>query len=221
LTTLIPEDVQCSVCGATCSCMFVMSTNTMGPPDLDLRPAEMARSNMPYWVHRCPACGYCAADLASRQRGAKAMVRKKEYIDQLNHPDYPELANSFLCKAMLDDKADEPALATWALIHAAWVCDDHDMPAEASECRRKAADKLEVLEPYGLSLADEKGAEVAILVDLLRRSGQMARARDVIMLRRGGTCDENVRAVLDFQLKLVENDDTACHNVGEAFPAGE
>jgi hypothetical protein len=218
---MFPEDVKCRVCGNTTECMFIGSTNTMGPPDLDLRPAEMARSNIGAWVHRCPTCGNCAGDLSKKRKGAKTLVKSKDYTHQLSHPDYPELANSFLCHAMLAEKDGDLASATYALIYAAWACDDKNATDAASACRLRAAAMLEACEADGQLLFDGGGAGTAVLVDLLRRAGEPDKAREVIASRRGRIDDEDIRAVLDFQLRLIESGDTACHTTAEAFPGEE
>ena len=47
MTTVFPQTVRCSVCGAENEMMVVASTNTFGGTmDLDTRPPEMKRSTM-------------------------------------------------------------------------------------------------------------------------------------------------------------------------------
>ncbi len=41
MTTVFPQTVKCSVCGAENEIMVVGSTNAFGPTDLDTRPPEM------------------------------------------------------------------------------------------------------------------------------------------------------------------------------------
>jgi len=173
MTTLYEHKVRCSVCGREAQYSGIGSTNAFGSPDLDTRPPEGERSTMFAWVQKCPNCGYCASDLSKVQPGAKDVVETPAYKKQLNNRHYPELANSLLCKAMVDEGTRYFVKATWAIIHAAWVCDDAGSFDQASECRRKAIEMLEKAEESGQDWAEQDGTSTAILVDLLRRSGQM------------------------------------------------
>ena len=62
MTTIFEEENHCSVCGSKSVQAVIRSTNTMGPPDLDTRPAEMERSTINYWIQTCPSCGFCYPD---------------------------------------------------------------------------------------------------------------------------------------------------------------
>ena len=64
-------------------------------------------------------------------------------------------------------------------------------------------------------------AGTAILVDLLRRSGQMDDARKTIVERRAGIEEDTIVRVLDFQKMLIDKGDTSCHTIAEAFIGDE
>ena len=73
MTTIVPQEVKCSMCGSISKQQLIASTNTIiWAPDLDLRPAEMARSTMVYWIQECPDCGYVSVDISRKMRIAKA-----------------------------------------------------------------------------------------------------------------------------------------------------
>ena len=167
MTTVTEEKVRCWLCESENQFTVVGSTNAIGSSDLDVRPPEMKRSTIFAWVQRCPECGYCATDLAAPRPEATDVVSAKEYERQLDDPTNPELANSFLC-ACRDYSA-----ATWALLRAAWVCDDSGRPDQAVVCRQRAAEMLPVAEEHEQIIAKPEGASTAILIDLLRRSGRL------------------------------------------------
>lgn len=218
MTTICTTTMRCPVCGTRSNHRDIMSTNEFGPSDLDTRPPEMARSTMFAWVRRCPKCGYCARNSSAAGPRAREIISGKEYRDQLSDPAYPGLANSFLCRGILDRESGDYATATWDLMHAAWVCDDAGHADQAIACRRKAADMFKETEGHGQQVADQQdGSGTAILVDLLRRSGQPDEARKVIAERRGGISDDVVVRVLDFQSALLDNNDVSCHTIGEAL----
>jgi hypothetical protein len=220
MTTLYEEKVRCSVCRAKHKYTLVGSTNRFGSPDLDTRPPEMERSAISYFVQRCPKCGYCASDVSKASPEAQTVVNRKEYKDQLNDPTYPVEANSFLCKAIIHRECREFAAATMALIHAAWVCDDSGHLDQARTCRQKAADMLTITERNDQEVSGQQGAVTAILVDLLRRSGQVEEARRVIAERRDGITEDIIARVLDYQTTLLDKNDVSCHTIAEAVGGG-
>ena len=129
--------------------------------------------------------------------------------------DDPALAASFLCKAILERESEDFAAATWALIHAAWVCDDSDQTEEAMVCRQKAADMLLIAEEHNQRVAKPDGVSTAILVDLLRRSGQFEQARKTLEVRRSIANKGIVAQILDFETDLLNRNDISCHTIAE------
>lgn len=216
MTTVFREKVRCSLCGKKTEYACISSTSAFGSPDLDTRPPKVKRQTIFAWVQRCPKCGYCAWDISTAHPEAQVVIIGKEYKDQLKDPAYPELAASFLCKAILDRETKEFAAATWALIHAAWVCDDSEQTEEAMVCRQKAADMLLIAEEHNQQVARPDGVSTAILADLLRRSGQFEQARKTIEARRDIITEDLVARIIDFETDLLDRNDIACHTIGEA-----
>lgn len=218
MTTICTTTMRCPVCGTRSEHRGIMSTSAWGPSDLDTRPPQMERSTMFAWVRRCPKCGYCARNSSATGPRAREIISGKEYREQLSDPACPGLANSFLCRGILDRESGDYATATWDLMHAAWVCDDAGHADQAIACRRKAADMFKEAEGHGQQVAGQQdGSGTAILVDLLRRSGRRDEARKVIAERRDGISDDTVLRVLDFQAVLLDRDDVAGHTVTEAL----
>lgn len=217
MTSYADEIIKCGQCGAENVYRVLQSTNSFGSCDLDTRPPEMRRSTMETWVQRCPACGYCASDISHPARQVKAVMESAEYREQLNNPEFPRLANSFLCRAIIERDKKKFAAATWSQIFAAWTCDDRKAVEAASTCRRMAADMLVRAETAGQDVGQPAYAGKAILVDLLRRSGQMDRALEVIKMARPLVPDEIILGVLSYEEKLIERQDVSCHTITEAF----
>jgi hypothetical protein len=217
MTTVTEKRVRCCLCSAENEFIGIGSTNAFGSSDLDTRPPEMARSTIWAWVQCCQECGYCASDVAAPRPEAADVVSTKEYKRQLLDPTYPVWANSFLCKALIDSACREFSAATWALIHAAWVCDDSNRPDQAVMCREKAAEMLAVAEEHGQQVAKPGGWSTCILVDLLRRSGRLDDAQSVIAARRDTITEDDIVRILDFQTALIEKNDILCHTAAEVF----
>lgn len=89
MTMIFPKKLRCAVCGRASEHQVLASTNTMGPPDLDLRPEEMQRSTMNVWVQRCPHCGYCARSIEDETEGAAEYLRGEAYAKLSGDAAYP------------------------------------------------------------------------------------------------------------------------------------
>lgn len=210
MTTITDFDVTCSVCGEKETFMGLGSSNTLGFPDLDMRPAPMLRDTIDMWIQRCPNCGYCAPNIGRAVSGAKAVVGSDDYLAQLNDPDFPKLANSFLCWGIICAKRDHFGGAANAALQAAWVCDDSGKTEPARLCRQRALQFFEQMPRID-------DTEKAIMVDLMRRSGQFERALSFAEQALTDIRDADTRQVLSFQLELARQQDANCHTTAEIF----
>ena len=221
MTTLNKMKARCAVCRSENDYTCIVSTNAFGSPDLDTRPPKMQRSTIFAWVQRCPECGYCASDVSNAPFQTATLVRTPEYTRQLSDSICPELANAFLCKALINESSGDYAEAAWALIHAAWACDDADKPEPARTCRSKAVDMIEKALGKGQEVAEQDGGETAIQVDLLRRAGRLTEARQLISTKRSTITEDIISKILDFQDVLLTKGDEECHTIAEAFGKNE
>jgi hypothetical protein len=238
------EVTKCAVCGTEAKYTYMRSASKpwcrsavratetehthkgssirFGSPDLDNRPPEPERSAISTWVHRCPSCGYCASAVDVFIPFPKEIVRQAAaaYVEQLSDPTFPELANRFMCKAMITNRADGDAQEAWAFIHAAWVCDDAAQTEHARMCRIKAADRIDsaLNTSRDEHLTDDDELDRVIQVDVLRRAGRAAEARRVIEERIAWLSHASIYfKVMAFERYLLNIGDEACHTVSEAL----
>lgn len=218
MTTIRKETVACSVCGSQSERTTIGSTNEFGSPDLDTRPPEMKRSTLFAWIHRCPDCGYCAPDITGACDGSSSIIRSERYLERLNNPEFPELANSFLAHALLTGNSGNFAAAGLATMHAVWVCDDiPEYCNRAAECRKAAARLLQTADEKGQLISQQHGVMTAIRVDLLRRAGEFVEAGNLVATHDTSSCDEIINRILAAQSTLIETEDTAAHTTEEAL----
>lgn len=223
MTTIDPVIRSCALCRGESRQYILGSTSSIGYPDLDLRPAEPARSALWTLVQRCPHCGYCASDIAESAPNAHAegrtMVESEPYRRQLNAEVSPELANSFLCSALILEYHLDELGAAHATLHAAWACDD-DGTADAVSgyCRHLAVHRFREASEDDWQFAPSEAWEQAVIADLLRRSHQFDEADDEyrVGLRVSGDDDE-VRRILDFGRALADKGDAARHSIAEVL----
>ncbi|MFO8029350.1 MAG: hypothetical protein R6U28_05785 [Cyclonatronaceae bacterium] len=217
MTTHYQEEVQCAVCNTKSTFIGIGSTNEFGSPDLDTRPPEMMRSTIFAWVQRCPECGYCNSDISTAPSMAAALVHSPEYTLQLNDPTYPDLANSFLCMGLIEEKSGNYLAAAWSLIHASWSCDDADLSGPAKACRIKASHMIDTALDNGQQFSEQQGVETAIQVDLLRRSGRRTEAQQLISAKRAMITDDIISKILLFQDALLKNGDESSQTIDDAL----
>lgn len=216
--TSLRESLQtCFVCGNSAVYILACSSRRYGPSDLDLRPPPATHFALQYWVHRCPHCGYCAPNIASGPDQARASMQSDAYVRQLDDPQYPELANRFLCSAIIHEQAGWLVEAAWAHVHAAWSCDDEGKDRAAARLRLRAAVLFQRLRAEGIPFTDPPGGEEALMADLLRRSGDpsgaLALSREGLRTAR----DTTVRHVLHYVATLAERGDVRPHTVADAL----
>jgi hypothetical protein len=217
MTTIFMNEITCGFCGKKGEHEIIGSTNTFGSMDLDTRPPAHMRYTINTWVQRCPHCGCCASNIQKITKAVESIVNSREYQSELSSSEYPELANSFLCKAMLENENGYLVQATWTTIHAAWACDDAGDYDSAKKCRMKAVKLIKEVGLIGQTIADEPEAEIAITVDLLRRSGQFNEALQMIGQKQSKIKDEIIRKVLKFQKKLILRSDHQCYTISECL----
>ncbi|MBA3825943.1 MAG: hypothetical protein H0X24_18840 [Ktedonobacterales bacterium] len=236
MTTFGSRNVTCAVCQTLSEQSYLRSTNTMGPPDLDTRPAPMERDTLGFVIARCPTCGYCAPDLTEAPAEARDVVATDGYRAQLHQDAFPELANTYLCWALICEVTRDYHRAGWAALSAAWVCDDAAsksvalvelaipvaLSGEASALaarvsRRRAISLFLTAREYEQVFMEGLGGEELLLTDLYRRCGEFALAEQ--MARRGiaKSSEAVIISILRGQLALIKRADTAAHTIPEAI----
>jgi hypothetical protein len=124
VTTIMPVRKTCGVCGAVSEHEELGSTNTMGPPDLDMRPAPMERWTLSEQMQRCPECGYCASDISVASDSTPMVVRNESYQAELRRDGYPELTRRYLCASLILSVEGDEGRAGRAALMGAWAADD-------------------------------------------------------------------------------------------------
>lgn len=220
MTRMRPIDIRCCVCGETSTHSLLQSTSSFGAPDLDGRPAPLERHTIGMLVQCCPHCGYCARrvdDCGNNEASdLHAFISTAAYQQQLHDPAKPELANQFLCRAMLRERANNLAEAADAALHAAWACDDAELADAARACRERAIAYFRQAFDAG-QLAGLIGEFAGVtLVDLLRRVGHFEEARAEAAARLLKSSDERVRDALTLEQQYCAQGDSAIHRLSEA-----
>ncbi len=210
-------ETECSQCGLTSLQKAITSPERSGLPDLDTRPPEDLRSSLPYWVQRCPNCGYCAPAIDRDYPLAIAVIHRPEYQTLLRKRSLPQLARSFLAWAMIQQASSEDLSAGWSALHAAWACDDAGKPAAAVQCRQQALASFERSHGRGKALPgfEDPGAEEIFLADLYRRTGQFERAIEASRKGLDKRPSLVIARTLEHEIILATGKDDGRHSLSE------
>ena len=207
MTTMRKEKCKCAMCGAENEYNVIMSTNTFGSPDLDLRPPEMQRSTMSLWVQECNQCGYVSAEIADKTKIAPEFLKSEEYVSCSGIKFKSKLAARFYKYYLLNNSGNKnKEKAFFAVLHAAWACDDADDYDNANKCRTIALS----LHP---TLPQDENFRV-MKMDLLRRSGQFeALSKEYSSVEFS---QDILNQIAKFQLRKAAEGDRSCYTVANA-----
>jgi len=238
-----PEDVRCCICNTNNKVRYVCSSSIFSGPDLDTRPAFMARYNIGYEVYSCKKCGYCNTELDQEISGAEKMIQSPEYKKILKSSKSPKKANEFSCLSMLYESSGDLVRAGFHYLKAAWICDDEKIQLEAIEkiradeenitpivtwrmtamgkaaaaFRKQALEKLQAAQNINKAVMKTKGETRLLKVDLLRRMGQFVAAENICHLALNNRLNSQIRHILQYELYLCKNSDNTCRNVEAAM----
>lgn len=217
MTTLHSERVICFNCGNRNRVTVINSTNTLGPPDLDTRPAEMMRSAMWNFIHKCKYCGYCSLDLSKGTDAISEIVKSPAYRKLCKGEYLRKGASEAARYAMIIESEGDLVRAGWLSLRAAWGYDDHNKSPIAREFRIQALRLFKQAQTEGKTFVKDPGAEEAVLVDLYRRSEQFEEAMETAKQGLAKNPDSNIQNVLKFQLFLCSEQNTKCYTVQKAI----
>lgn len=212
MTQIFREEIKCAICGHPSTHDVVMSMHITDWPDLDGRHSGMERSIFALSIQRCPSCGYCAPDISKESPKAREAVQGQAYCEQLENPDFPPLANSFLCKSMISEKEGDFSSAGWASLKAAWACDDRDHNDGAKKCRLRAVEMFKKAMDSGEKFSGMFNNDYVMLTDLLRRAERFDEALAVCEEGLAKNLDEQFKKFLEFEKALIEKGDSGSAN---------
>ena len=162
----------CAVCGTVNDYIELASTNTMGGPDLDFRPAEMMRSTMGLWIQTCRKCGYVSTKIDEPCILPAEWFRSERYRTSDGLEFVSPLADEFYKQYMICRENSDTEKALEAVLHAAWACDDANDIENAVICRKLAIDSASELIDGN---SEDRTLLLLLKADLLRRIGDFDR----------------------------------------------
>ena len=229
MTIINPAVCNCAICGE--EAMYYMYTSYHFydcTTDLDCRTREHGMDCLiGERVQQCRRCGYVARILSDDPgKVTKSWLKSKAYTHSDGITFRSELADRFYKFYKISLLNENTENTFYALLYAAWACDDSEDEENAARCRRMAIpllDKVVEETAAGRDGSDEDDAKYIdeeieklkmMKADLLRRSGQF----ETLLSEFSSYSfqDETMNKVLAFQLAKATEKDTACYTVDDA-----
>ena len=208
----LKEDTKiCGVCGQPVHVVIAQKLLAGGSMDLDLRPPLEKRNTLKYQIQHCHKCNYCWPDIAKE--------RKREKIDAiLSRPlASDDLASLFARAAEIEIADNAPSFASFMLyMKAAWVMDDLKNKKKSDEYRKLAIRQMELYMERD-AIARTTGDNYLAYIDALRRIGEFTKARKVVEVASLYAKESILPQILDFQKKLIENNDSDRYTVADVL----
>lgn len=210
MSTMYLQKFRCSVCGAKNEFPVLTSTNTLGGPDLDLRPAEMQRSTMRLWIQECPKCGYVSNNVSDKSPVPKEWLSSPEYSTCEGISFSSALARRFYKQYLIQKKVGNIEDAFYAVLRAAWSCDDSNEVQNAKRCRETAIPLI-----TKLIAGNTSNRETLLIVkaDLMRRAEQF----DALLAEYAAVHlkEDLLNQILKFEKERAKTHDTRCYCVAD------
>lgn len=209
MSRIVSDKCTCAICGATNEYNVLASTNIFGGgPDLDLRPAEMQRSTMDLWIQECPKCGYISEEVSDTSDVTMEWLKSERYLTCDGIKFESDLAKRFYKYYMIsiEDKNDEDAF--FAILHAAWACDDEGDEENACRCRMLAIPLATLL----INNDHERKNDFLLMrADLMRRAGQFEDLIETYSLVHFDI--DLLNQILQFEIEKAKKKDLSCYRV--------
>ncbi len=209
MSTIVPIDRICGICGTKVMLQALGSTNAFGSPDLDLRPPAMQRHTMSMWLEKCPKCGYVASDITKEPCFDKAYLTSEEYVTCDGIDFDSELAKTFYRKALTSLLTDNTKDAYENILYAAWCCDDRKDTENAVTCRRKMDELYDKMPECTKSDVNN----IVRHIDILRRSELFDKA--IALCEAVSTDNELIALIIKFQKEKCMEKDVATYTVAD------
>lgn len=211
--SLLNSGIQtCVICGEQVETKHVLSNVSIKYTDLDTRPRGVARTVEKNCVHYCPNCGYSSYNLEKDITfGLREILKTEEYLEVFRNQDLDVDAKKFYLMGIILDEINEYQRAATSFLRASWFFNDLSNEEWMIKSKKRA-----IVELLKSEFTWRNEQVICILVDLYRRIGKFDYAIETI--NRFGlqnVKDVEVRKILEFQLKLSEEKDSAIHTTNE------
>lgn len=219
MTTFSQVSFTCACCGSPSEGVVLSSTNAFGSMDLDMRPPPMQRDTLAQQIHQCSECGYCSPDLEDAEGIDPAVVHGRDYQSISTNLGYPPLARRFLAYAHLAAVAGDHRSTAWAMLRAAWVCDDTgaEYVDQSVTCRNRVSEALHGLHAQRETFTNDQQTDGILRLDVLRRAGRFDEAIAEASRLQATQLPDILDKIAAFQILQARNRNVDCYTVSDVL----
>lgn len=204
------EKLRCYCCGQSSEQTILMSTNSFGSPDLDQRPAGMARATAGSWLLECPFCGYVAESIDRGDARTRAFLETAEFRAASLEPLPDPAARRFLVRAAQDAYEGNRTAAFRHTLSAAWIADDRKQASQATAFRLRAAEHLGDGPIRSIDVRLE-------LLDVLRRAASWERAAALAEELTAEGLENPFAPIVAFHRRKIAEKDNGRYTIQQAL----
>lgn len=200
MTMIDDIEIKCPICNNDIKIWLLLSTNSSGFPDLDLRPPEMQRSTMNTWTQECPHCGYVSSDFNETPMVDEDFLKTESYQSCDNIDFKNNLSKIFYRQSLIES---DNINKFYALLHCAWACDDAEDIQNAVKIRNLALETIKDL--------DLNEDMIILKADLMRRAQMFD---DIIEEYSNMKFGEDIlNQICEFQVEKSKIKDDGCYTI--------
>ena len=182
MTTIMPVERKCALCGALNECYVLTSTNNFGGMDTEFRSYAVGSDPIETALQTCSECGYTHYDIEKVPRNIKETKELvKNFIDDLSTdtktlPMYKRF--ELVGKILILDRAIPNKIAA-TFMRAAWTAEDAEKFDLAKTYRKEAARFLAEWLPWRKKALRRKAEELFLLAEIYRRAGEFKLSEEI------------------------------------------
>jgi len=160
------------------------------------------------WIQECPDCGYISGVVSNPTSVTKEWLQSESYLTCDGISFTSELAKSFYRYYMISKEDQNTEDAFFAVLHAAWACDDAYDHENAKRCR-----KLAVPLAAQMIADDHENKQTLMLIkaDVMRRAEAFDEVIEEFSQVHFG--EELLDRIMEFQINKAKEKDEDCYRI--------
>ena len=182
MTTMMPVERKCALCGALNKCYECTSTNNFGGMDTEFRSYAVGSDPTYISLHTCSECGYTHYNI---ENVPKNITETKDLVKNFIEAKSTYKRNLTICKSyellgriLILDRAMPDEIAN-TFLRAAWTAEDIEDFASVKTYRQEAARFLAEWLSWGENVSRRKTEQLFRLAEIYRRAGEFKLSKEI------------------------------------------
>lgn len=207
MSSYVNKTIVCPCCGNEHTYSMLKGYSTCSDIDLDTNPHNPALYDR---VIMCPNCGYATSKpYASISDDIKSVVKSSVYVDMLNNKMFDSISKKLLLAGYIAVKERDAKEAGYDYLLAYWYLKESNSPEAYKACEK-------AIKNFERHLNKNQDEEIAmIIIDCYRQMKRFDDALETIQSLATFIKNGQLKQILLYEKKLVENGDYESHQLSE------